>query len=115
MYDNTTYNDRARWNGLASRWFESGRPYREIDRVDGTPNPWLQRWLQHPGFDAYWQAMVPWGREFAKIHIPVLSITGYYDDGQISAIEYVKHHYRHNPQAEHYMVIGPYDHFGAQS
>lgn len=113
--DHQGYNDPQRWNQLSDRWFESGRPFREIDRVDGTPNPLLQRWLKHPSYDAYWQAMVPYGPEFARIKIPVLSITGYYDDGQISAIEYVKQHYQHNPKAEHYLVIGPYDHFGAQS
>jgi len=113
--DNQTYNDRARWNALADRWFESGRPYREIDQVDGTPNPWLQRWLAHPDYDAYWQAMVPVGREFAKIDIPVLSITGYYDDGQISAIEYLKQHEAWHPNPRHVLLIGPYDHIGAQS
>ncbi len=113
--DHQVYNDPQRWSQLADRWFESGRSLREIDRVDGTPNPLLQRWLKHPSYDAYWQSMVPYGAEFARIKIPVLSITGYYDDGQISAIEYLKQHYRHQPQAEHYLVIGPYDHFGAQS
>ena len=113
--DHQVYNNPQRWNDLSDRWFESGRPLREIDSIDGTPNPFLQRWLQHPGYDAYWQAMVPYGPDFARIKIPVLSITGFYDDGQISAIEYVKQHYRHNPQANHYLVIGPYDHFGAQS
>ncbi len=112
--DEATYNDRARWNGLGGRWFESGRPYREIDEVDGTPNPWLQRWLRHPAYDAYWQAMVPQGREYARIDIPVLSITGYYDDGQISAIEYLKQHEAQHPSPRHVFVIGPYDHVGAQ-
>lgn len=112
--DDETYNDRARWNGLGDRWFHSGRPYREIDQVDGTPNPLLQRWLRHPAYDSYWQAMVPQGREFARIHIPVLSITGYYDDGQISAIEYLKQHEAHHPHPQHVLLIGPYDHVGAQ-
>ncbi len=58
--------------------------------------------------------MVPFGREFAKITIPVLTITGYYDDGQISALRYLTEHYSYLPSAEHYLVIGPYDHFGAQ-
>src|SRR5690606_18134583 len=95
------------------RWYQSGRPYREIDQVDGTPNPMLQRWLDHPAYDEYWQRMVPYGEDFAHIDIPVLSLTGYFDDGQISAIEYVKEHLRHRPDAEHYLVIGPYDHFSA--
>ena len=112
--DNEINNDRTRWNGLRNRWYESGAAYRKIDSLDGTPNPWLQRWLKHPSYDSYWQAMVPYKQDFARINIPVLSITGYYDDGQISAMHYVKEHYKYNPKANHYLIIGPYDHFGAQ-
>jgi putative CocE/NonD family hydrolase len=115
MLDTDLYSQRARWNGLRDAWYTSGRPYREIDRVDGLPNPWLQRWLDHPAYDAYWQAMVPYGTDFARINIPVLSITGYYDDGQVSALHYVREHLRHRPAANHTVVIGPYDHFGSQS
>lgn len=113
--DEETYFQRERWSALYRDWYASGRPYREIDRVDGTPNPWLQRWLRHPAYDGYWQAMVPYGDDYARIDIPVLSITGYYDDGQISALHYLKEHYRHRPDAEHYLLIGPYDHLGAQA
>lgn len=113
--DAKTYNDPKRWSDLGRNWFASGRPYREIDQVDGTPNPWLQRWLEHPAYDDYWQQMVPYQGEFADIDIPVLTITGYYDDGQISALHYLKQHYAHRPNAEHYAVIGPYDHFGTHA
>lgn len=112
--DKKVYYDRQRWNTLPNRWYASGVPYRKIDSIDGTPSPWLQRWLQHPAFDKYWQDMIPYGPDFAHINIPVLSITGYYDDGQISALQYVQEHYKYNKNAEHYLIIGPYDHFGAQ-
>lgn len=112
--DQATYDDPARWSSLNEKWYQSGRPYRDIDLIDGTPNPWLQRWLDHPSYDAYWQAMVPYRDEFARIDIPVLTITGYYDDGQISAVHYWKEHVRYRPEADHALVIGPYDHFGAQ-
>jgi putative CocE/NonD family hydrolase len=112
--DAKVYFDPARWNALPGAWFASGRPYREIDRVDGTPNPLLQRWLRHPAYDAYWQAMVPYGADFARIDIPILTVTGYYDDGQISALRYFLEHTRHRSDAPHYLLIGPYDHFGAQ-
>ena len=115
LLDERLYADGDRWSGLGRKWFASGRPYRELDAVDGTPNPWLQRWLAHPAYDAYWQAMVPCGRDFARIDIPVLSITGYYDDGQISALKYFTEHYKHRPGAEHYLVVGPYEHFGTHA
>jgi putative CocE/NonD family hydrolase len=115
LLDDAVNSDHQRWNKLSRDWFLSGRPYREIDAIDGTPNPLLQRWLQHPGFDKYWQNMVPFDRDFARIDIPVLSITGYYDDGQISALRYFKDHVSLAREPEHYLVIGPYDHFGTHA
>jgi putative CocE/NonD family hydrolase len=112
--DDRVYANPLRWSSLNEKWYASGRPYREIDRVDGTPNKWLQRWLDHPSFDKYWQDMVPFRSDFSKINIPVLTITGYYDEGQISAIQYLKDHYKYNNHAEHYLLIGPWDHFGSQ-
>jgi uncharacterized protein len=112
--DEKTYADPQRLQSLNQRWYASGRPYREIDQVDGTPNRFLQRWLAHPAFDAYWQALTPYKEDYARIGIPILSITGYYDDAQISALHYFREHYKYNPKANHYLLIGPYDHFGAQ-
>jgi len=110
--DNETYNDRKRWNALNNKWYTSGKSYRQIDSVDGAPNKWLQRWLQHPGYDKYWQAFAPYQDEFAKINIPVLTISGYYDDS--SSLYYFKEHYKYNKNADHYLLIGPYDHFGTR-
>ncbi len=115
LLDDAVYGDAARWGKLPREWFFSGRPYREIDAIDGTPNPWLQKWLQHPSYDEYWQSMVPFRKDFARIDMPVLTITGYYDDGQISAVQYMRDHLTHRPKAEHYLVIGPYDHFGTHA
>jgi uncharacterized protein len=113
--DDSVYADDQRWFRMTREWFASGRPYRELDAVDGTPNPWLQRWLSHPTYDEYWQRMVPQGREFARIDIPALSITGYYDDAQTSAMAYFERHHAHRRQAQHYLVMGPYDHVGTHA
>lgn len=115
LLDEALYADNQRWSKLTRAWFESGRPYREIDTVDGTPNPLLQRWLMHPAFDKYWQAMVPYKSDFARINIPVLNITGYFDDAQISALQYFNQHVEHGRNPEHYLVIGPYDHPGTHA
>lgn len=110
--DNEVYFDAQRWNGLNDKWYQSGKSYRDVDKVDGTPNKWLQRWLQHPAYDKYWQSLLPYQSDYAKINIPVLSITGYYGDG--CDLYYLKEHYKYNRNANHYLVIGPYDHFGSQ-
>jgi putative CocE/NonD family hydrolase len=113
--DDATYNDAKRWRDLPWNWYRSGRPFREIDKVDGQPNPWLQRWLNHPDYDEYWRSMTVSGKEYAALDVPVLAIDGYYDDGQNNAVRRLQEHYRFRPEAEHYLVIGPYDHRGAQA
>src|SRR5678810_309582 len=84
----------------------SGRPLREIDAIDGTPNEILQRQMRHPSFDTYWQAMQPYEQEFGAINIPVLTLTGYFDDAGSSAVNYLVEHNRANRKADHYLVIG---------
>jgi putative CocE/NonD family hydrolase len=112
--DDATYNDRARWNRLNHEWYQSGRPYRDLDRIDGTPNPVFDAWMAHPTYDAYWQAAIPYKEEFSRIDIPVLQTAGYFAGGPGAAVYYMTQHYKYNPRAEHYLVIGPYDHFGGQ-
>ena len=114
MVDNAVNDDRARFRKMQTSWWDSGKAYRMIDQIDGTPNPILQRWLQHPGYDHFWQDMVPYQNEFAHITIPVLSIDGYYNDSQVSGLYYLREHTKYRPNAEHYLIIGPYGHFGAQ-
>jgi putative CocE/NonD family hydrolase len=108
--DNGPYNDRGRWWRMNRAWYVSGRAYRDLDGIEGTPNPLFDRWLAHPSYDAYWQGMIPYGKEFARIDIPVLTTTGYYDDGQIGALWYFQQHAQYRPGAESYLLIGPYDH-----
>lgn len=112
--DEADYNDQ-RWNEAYQQWFATGLPYRSLDSIAGRPgNPIFQRWLDHPAYDTYWQNMIPYGEEFARIDIPVLTTTGYFDGGQIGATYYWREHLRYLPRAQHYFLIGPYGHFGAQ-
>ena len=108
--DDAPFVDRAHWNQLFRKWYIAGAAYRDLPKLDGKPSPVWDRWLAHPDYDAYWQAMIPFGKEFADIHIPVLTTTGYYDGGQIGALYYLSEHYKHDPKAEHYLIVGPYDH-----
>lgn len=58
--------------------------------------------------------MAPYKEDFSQINIPVLSIDGYYNDSQNSGLYYLREHYKYNPNAESYLIIGPYSHLGAQ-
>lgn len=112
-------NDNIFKNKLLPRslpfdYFNNGTAYDKLDSLAGIQNPIFQNWLSHPAYDSYWQSMVPTPAEYAKINIPVLTTTGYYDGSQIGAIQYFKLHNQYNKNANHYFVIGPYDHFGGQ-
>jgi putative CocE/NonD family hydrolase len=108
--DDTTYNNFPRWNRLNRDWYASGRAYRDLDKIDGTPNPIYDTWIAHPTYDSYWQSMIPYETDFTRIDIPVLQTAGYYYGGPGAAVYYFTEHYKYNPRAEHYLVIGPYDH-----
>ncbi|HVD62376.1 MAG TPA: CocE/NonD family hydrolase C-terminal non-catalytic domain-containing protein, partial [Gemmatimonadaceae bacterium] len=43
-----------------------------------------------------------------------LTTTGYFDGGQMGALWFFREHTKHLPNAEHYLLIGPYDHVGGQ-
>ena len=107
--DEKTYNDDAPWRSLDQAWYTSGKPYRDFGSLYGTPNPFFLRWLNHPSYDRFWQTLIPYGREFAKVDIPVLTITGYYAAGEGGALYYFKEHHRYDPHANHTLFIGPYD------
>jgi putative CocE/NonD family hydrolase len=112
--DDAAYGDFQRWNGLDWAWFGGTAPYRDLPKLDGHANPIFERWLQHPAYDAYWQAMVPTREEFARVRIPVLETTGYFDGAQLGALYYFQQHAAFNPSAEQYLVVGPYDHISGQ-
>lgn len=107
--DDKAYDDEAAWRALDQKWYASGKPYREFGSFYGKPNFLFMRWLNHPSYDRFWQALIPYGREFAKINIPVLTITGYYAASEAGALYYFDEHHRNNPHADHTLLIGPYD------
>jgi len=108
------YKNKLLPRNLQFDYFNNGTAYNKLDSLAGIPNTIFQTWLSHPAYDSYWQSMVPTPVEYAKINIPILTTTGYYDGSQIGALQYFKLHYKYNNNANHYFVIGPYDHFGGQ-
>lgn len=113
--DEADFANAVKWDSIYTKWYKSGKAFRSLDTISGKPSKIFQRWLDHPGYDGYWQKMVPYREDFSKINIPILTTTGYYDDDQIGALYYFKQHHLYNKNANHYLVIGPYNHGGAQS
>ncbi len=113
--DNSIYNDWQRTDKIVNELYTSGRPIVDIDKIANKPSPWLQKWLAHPEDDVFYQNMVPHQKDYQRINIPVLSITGYFEGGQISALNYLHEHYKYNSNANHSLLIGPYNHWSAQN
>lgn len=114
QWSNDIYKFPPLGRGLPFQYFDSGVAFKSLDSLAGQPNAIFQKWLQHPAYDQYWQAMAPTPQEYARIDIPVLTTTGYYDGAQLSALQYFKLHHQYRKNADHYFVIGPYDHWGGQ-
>jgi putative CocE/NonD family hydrolase len=112
--DEKDYRDTI-WRTAYLKWFNAGAAYPTLDSFLGRkPNKIFRTWLKHPLYDNYWKNMIPYKNEFSKINIPVLTTTGYFDDGQIGGMYYFREHYKYLSNAQHYMLIGPYGHFGSQ-
>jgi len=110
--DGGSGRDGAAWQALDRKWYRSGAPYRDYDRIAGAHNRAFQEWLAHPSYDRWWQKLIPYGRQFARIGIPVLSIGGYYADGAADgaagALYYFGQHLRYQPDAQHRLLLGPW-------
>jgi uncharacterized protein len=103
-----TYNDK-RWQSLEETWYQSGKPYFEFDRTEDKPNLYFHTWLHHPSFDGFWRRLIPDAAELARINIPVLTTAGYYGGDLPGALYYFAQHSRSNHQADHTLLVGPYD------
>ena len=111
------FGDAAFWISKFRELYLSGRPFREFDQMVGNPSPWFQRVLQHPSAE-FWRSLRPTAADYARISIPILTITGHYDDDQYGAMHYYRSHMERGAAevaARHFLVVGPWDHAGTRT
>ncbi len=112
------FDDEAFWATRFREWFESGRPFRELDRMVGNPSPLFQEWVEHLEQGPHWDAVNPSPEQYAKLSLPILTITGSYDDDQPGALAFYRQHMQHGSAAaksRHHLIIGPWDHAGTRT
>lgn len=114
LTDEAGFGDTKKWHALFENWYKNGKSFRSLDTLEGRPDPVFQRWLDHPSYDSFWQKMTPQKEEFAKINIPLLTTTGYWDDDQLGAMYYYQQYHQWNKNPNYYLIVGPYDHGGSQ-
>lgn len=115
--DDIVFNLTGKWDEWKTNYLVNGLAFSKLDSIhNGKTDTIFQRWLQHPARDTFWQRMTPGRERFAEIDIPILTTTGFFDADQRGAMHYYNMHNRYGGSraARHYLVIGPFDHSGAQ-
>jgi uncharacterized protein len=86
-------------------------PLRTLDERLGLILPVWREWLDHPRLDDYWKALLLTEDDFRRIELPVLHVTGWYDDDQPGALYLHAGMCAHSPRAaDQHLVIGPWEH-----
>lgn len=105
------YGDSEYWKKEYVSFLESGRPFKDIDKFFGYDSGYFDEWIEHPHRDDYWDRANPTPEQLADLTMPVLSLTGAYDGDQPGTLEYYRQHQKYaGRKANHYLVIGPWDH-----
>ena len=107
--------DGAFWTGAYSELSRGAVPYRDFDRFVGNPSRIWQDWVAHPDFDAFWMRGTPAPRALESISVPVLAMTGTYDDAQLGTLRYWREYQGGSkPASNGFLIIGPWDHPGTR-
>ena len=114
---NQMFADQAYWAEKYVDHFEGRVAFKDFDTHVGKPSPIYQRWMRHPSYDEYWASIAPTDAEFAKMDLPILSVTGAYDGDQPGTMEFYNRHMKFGSRRakdQHFLVIGPWDHGGTR-
>jgi putative CocE/NonD family hydrolase len=88
------------------------RPLATMDVAFGRPIKLYQEFLQHETLDDYWKRIQFTDPDFAKIDIPVLTVTGWFDGDQLGALYYWDGIERRRSEIgdRTHLIIGPWTH-----
>lgn len=87
------------------------RPLMHLPELEQV-TPFYFDWLDHPGFDAYWQALIPESPS-PSFSVPALIIGGWYDPflgGTLASYQQMKHHAGSEVARRPSLLIGPWSH-----
>ena len=87
------------------------RPLLTSDSVMGRPMRLYREFLANPLMNDYWKRIQFVPADFAKIKIPTLTVTGWFDGDQPGALFYWRQLMQNAPNKEqHFLIAGPWDH-----
>jgi putative CocE/NonD family hydrolase len=112
------FGESSFWLSKFGQHYREHRPFRELDTLVGNPSRHFQEWLRHPTPDSWLDAMAPTIQDYARMDVPILTITGHYDGDQPGALTYYQRHMQHGKASgrdKHYLIMGPWDHAGTRT
>jgi putative CocE/NonD family hydrolase len=112
------FGESGYWSGKFKQRYEEHLPFRKLDELVGNPSPHFQKWLANRRPGEYLDALAPTPEQYARIDVPILTITGHYDDDQPGAMAYYRRHMQHGSakgKEQHYLLMGPWDHPGTRT
>lgn len=112
------FADDSFWPSIYRRWLESGQPFSSLDSLAGNSLPAFHEWISHPYPDDYWATYNPTHDQYARMGIPILTITGSNDDDQPGALTFYREHMQYastEARSKHYLIIGPWNHAGTRT
>lgn len=111
------FGDNDYWTGKYREIYAGHRPFSELDDISGLSPRVFERWIAHPWYDGFWQEMNPGPEDYARLEIPILTITGFFDGDQPGALKYYRDHMTHGSETgkgRHYLIMGPWSHPGTR-
>ena len=88
-------------------------PLATMDEAAGFHAPYWQEILNHPGINAWWEPLI-YQNKFDRVKLPILHISGWYDDEQAGALmNYIgmtKHGATEDARKNQKLLMGPWPH-----
>jgi putative CocE/NonD family hydrolase len=112
------FGSSAYWNHVYYQRYSSHQPFAQLDQIAGNPSKVFQQWISHPSVDAFWTGYNPSASQYARMEMPILSITGHHDGDQPGALAHYRHHMAaatRRGRKNHYLILGPWDHSGTRT
>ncbi len=106
------------WMQKFRQRYVTNAPFSDLDKIVGNTSTVWRKWMQHPTPDAYWRSAEPTPEQYARMDLPILTITGMYDGDQYGAMTYYRQFFQYasaDAKAKHYLIIGPWDHAGTRT
>ncbi len=111
------FSDQKFWMSKFYKMYSEHIPFARLAELTGSNEKIFERWISHPYFDKLWKDTAFPDKDYEKIDIPILTITGHFDGDQPGALHYFHHHMEYGSQEareKHYLLVGPWDHPGTR-